>query len=645
MCGFAGYWSIGNLSIDDDEVLLRNMGQAIFNRGPDSSGVWSCQDKSLGFIHRRLAIVDLSEAGHQPMVSNNGRYTITYNGEVYNHELIRAELEQIEPRIWRGHSDTETLLSAIEQWGLKTTLEKATGMYALALWDNHSNTLQLARDRFGEKPLYYGWQQDCFLFGSQLNALRAHPAFKPEINRDSITLLLRHNYIPAPYSIYQQIFKLMPGTILTLNADKQISTESYWSVRDVMAKSATTIDTSSVDQLLLNLEDTLKQAVAMQMAADVPLGAFLSGGVDSSLIVALMQAQSNKPVKTFSIGFDDPRFNEAEFAREVANHLGTEHTDLYVTADDALAVVPKLAEIYDEPFSDSSQIPTYLVSQIARQHVTVSLSGDAGDELFCGYNRYLLTARLWNKLNRVPVALRKLASSLITAIPIISWNQFGKLLPANLQLSNLGDKLHKAASVLACRDIEQLYLGLVSHWQNPEQVVLGSKEPKTVLTDPERKATFVDPILQMMAQDTLSYLTDDILVKVDRAAMAVSLETRVPFLDHSVLEHAWRIPLDLKLRNGKSKWCLREILYKYVPKDLIERPKMGFAVPLDAWLRGPLMPWADNLLAEDRLRVEGFFDVEVISRMWQEHKSGKRNWQYQLWDVLMFQSWYEKYHK
>ncbi len=644
MCGFSGFYA-GEQFTSDVTALLNSMGMAIFNRGPDSSGVWYDQEASVGFVHRRLAIVDLSAAGHQPMPSHSGRYMMAYNGEVYNHESIRAQLEQISPRSWRGHSDTETLLAAIEQWGLMVTLQKASGMFGLALWDQQSKTLQLARDRFGEKPLYYGWQQGCFLFGSQLNALRAHPAFKPVINRDAITLLLRHNYIPAPYSIYQQIFKLLPGTILTLDANKQLTTDSYWSARDAMMQSVGSLDNSSVEQQLVSLEQTLKNAVSAQMAADVPLGAFLSGGVDSSLIVALMQSQSNKPVKTFSIGFDDPRFNEAEFAREVAKHLGTEHTDLYVTADDALAVVPKLAEIYDEPFSDSSQIPTYLVSQIARQHVTVSLSGDAGDELFCGYNRYLLTARLWNKLNRVPVVLRKLASSLITVIPIQSWNQFGKLLPANLQLSNLGDKLHKAASVLACRDIEQLYLGLVSHWQNPEQVVIGSKEPQTVLTDPERKANFVDPILQMMAQDTLSYLPDDILVKVDRAAMAVSLETRVPFLDHSVLEHAWRIPLDLKLRNGKSKWCLREILYKYVPKDLIERPKMGFAVPLDAWLRGPLMSWADNLLAEGRLREEGFFDVEVIGRMWQEHKSGKRNWQYQLWDVLMFQSWYEKYHK
>lgn len=643
MCGFAGFYTVKQLTTDATAVLDA-MGQAMFNRGPDSAGTWHDLQDGIGLVHRRLAIVDLSAAGHQPMASGSGRYMLAYNGEVYNHQALRNELEQISPRQWLGHSDTETLLAAIEQWGLKLTLQKATGMFALALWDKQTKQLQLARDRFGEKPLYYGWQQDCFLFGSQLNALRAHPAFAPLINRDAIALLLRHNYIPAPYSIYQQIYKLLPGTIVTLKADKQLQTEIYWSVRDAMARAAGTIDTAPAEQQLAALEQTLKQAVAGQMMADVPLGAFLSGGVDSSLIVALMQAQSTKPVKTFSIGFDDPRFNEAEFAKAVAKHLGTEHTELYVTAADALAVVPKLAEIYDEPFSDSSQIPTYLVSQIARQHVTVSLSGDAGDELFCGYNRYLLTARLWHKLNRVPVFLRKLLAAVMTAVPVNGWNAVAKMLPSASRLSNLGDKLHKAAAVIACRDVEQLYLGLVSHWQNPEQVVLGSKEPATVLTDEQRKAHFSDPILQMMAQDTLSYLPDDILVKVDRAAMAVSLETRVPFLDHSVLEHAWRLPKALRLRDGKSKWCLRQILYKYVPQELIERPKMGFAVPLDAWLRGPLQHWAEELLCEQRLTQEGFFDVATVRSMWQQHLSGKRNWQYQLWDILMFQAWYQRYH-
>lgn len=644
MCGFSGFYTAKQL-FGDVSPLLQCMGSAIFNRGPDSYGVWYDSQFGIGFVHRRLAIVDLSDAGHQPMESLSGRYVLAYNGEVYNHQELRRELEQISNRQWRGHSDTETLLAAIEQWGFKVTLQKATGMFAMALWDNQARRLQLARDRFGEKPLYYGWQKESFLFGSQLSALRAHPAFSPEINRDAIALLLRHNYIPAPYSIYNQIFKLLPGTILTVNSDKHLQIESYWSVRDAMTQAASKLDNTPADQQIDSLEQTLKQAVAGQMMADVPLGAFLSGGVDSSIIVALMQAQSNKPVKTFSIGFDDPRFNEAEFAKAVANHLGTEHTELYVTAKDALAVIPKLPEIYDEPFSDSSQIPTYLVSKMAKEYVTVSLSGDAGDELFCGYNRYLLTARVWRNLNRVPVFVRKMLAYMLNAIPIKGWNALGNVLPARVKQSNLGDKLHKAAAVLTCRDVEQLYLGLVSHWHSPEEVVLGSKEPTTALTDPQRKANFSDPILQMMAQDTLSYLPDDILVKVDRAAMAVSLETRVPFLDHKVLEHAWRLPKSLKLRDGKSKWCLRQILYKYVPKDLIERPKMGFAVPLDSWLRGPLMEWAENLLNHERLVSEGFFNADIISNMWNEHKSGKRNWQYQLWDILMFQAWFEKYHK
>ncbi|MEL4254251.1 asparagine synthase (glutamine-hydrolyzing) [Shewanella xiamenensis] len=644
MCGFAGC-IYSNIEPFDYNNILTSMGQAIHSRGPDSAGIWYDSKDYIGFVHRRLAIVDLSVAGQQPMASDSKRYMLAYNGEIYNHQELRSELEELSTRQWRGHSDTETLLAGIEQWGLKETLQKATGMFALALWDKETRQLQLARDRFGEKPLYYGWQQGCFLFGSQLNALRAHPSFKPEINRDAIALLLRHNYIPAPYSIYQQIYKLLPGTILTLGADKELHTESYWSVRDTMMRSAANVEISPADEQVEALEQTLKNAVASQMMADVPLGAFLSGGVDSSLIVALMQAQSTKPVKTFSIGFDDARYNEAEFAKAVAKHLGTEHTELYVTAEDALAVIPKLAEIYDEPFSDSSQIPTFLVSKIARQHVTVSLSGDAGDELFCGYNRYLLAARLWEKIDFVPMFLRRILAATMTAIPIKAWNSLSKLVPARTRISNLGDKLHKAAAVLTCRGIEELYLGLVSHWQNPEEIVLGSKEPSTVLTDPDRKANFADPILQMMAQDTLSYLPDDILVKVDRAAMAVSLETRVPFLDHKVLEHAWRLPKQLKINEGQSKWCLRQILYRYVPKDLIERPKMGFAVPLDAWLRGPLQAWAEDLLAEKRLLEEGFFNVGLIRNMWQEHLSGKRNWQYQLWDILMFQAWYQRYHK
>lgn len=645
MCGFAGYWSFGRTTVADNEALLHRMGDVIITRGPDSSGIFFDAADAIGFTHRRLAIVDLSEAGHQPMRSKSGRYVIAFNGEIYNHNELRRELGQTVAVSWSGHSDTETLLVAIERWGLKLTLQKAKGMFALSLWDSQRKELYLARDRFGEKPLYYCLNQGSLIFGSQLSSLREHPEFSAEIERDSIALLLRHNYIPAPYSIYKGVFKLLPGTIVSFRSDAGSTYEEYWSARDVILNALANQSEGDVTAQLDEIEKCLSKAVSGQMLADVPLGAFLSGGIDSSLIVALMQKQSDKPVKTFSIGFDDERFNEAKFAKEVATHLGTEHTELYVTARDALAVIPELPAIFDEPFSDSSQIPTYLVSKIAKQHVTVSLSGDAGDELFCGYNRYMLTANTWGKLNRLPVFLRKVLSRLLLLVPVNAWDFIGRILPKRYTLRNLGDKLHKAAAVITSKDINELYLRLVSHWQSPQEVVLGSKEPLTALTDPERRIVVDDPILQMMALDTVTYLPDDILVKVDRSAMAVSLETRVPFLDHNVFELAWKMPLSIKLKSGQSKWCLRQILYKYVPKELIERPKMGFAVPLDSWLRGPLLEWAENLLNHERLVSEGFFDANIISSMWQEHKSGKRNWQYQLWDILMFQAWFEKYHK
>jgi asparagine synthase (glutamine-hydrolysing) len=643
VCGIAGFYS--KLKINNHSAsVLSKMGNAIVSRGPDSSGCWLDTSVGIGLVHQRLSIVDLSEAGHQPMISNCQRYKLVFNGEIYNHLDIRAELELISPQSWRGHSDTETLLAAIVYWGLKATLQKAIGMFALALWDSVENKLHLARDRFGEKPLYYGISDGVLLFGSQLKAMRQHPAFNAEIDRNSITLLFRHNYIPTPYSIYKDFFKLKPGSVYTFDSDLNVTCDEYWSARQVMIDAQAQPLTSPIESQVSILEDTLKLAVARQMLADVPLGAFLSGGVDSSLIVALMQAQSKTPVKTFSIGFTDKRFNEATFAKEVAQHLGTEHSDLYVTDEDVLAVIPLLAEMYDEPFSDSSQIPTYLVSKIARQHVTVSLSGDAGDELFCGYSRYMVTSKTWQKLRRFPLSIRKLMASTITLIPVQAWSALGVFLPKRFKTVNIGDKLHKAAGVLTSNSIDELYLKLISHWQDPESVVLHSSEPLTALTDPSRRTDFNDSINQMMALDTLSYLQDDILVKVDRAAMEVSLETRVPFLDHHVFELAWKLPLATKLREGQSKWCLRQILYKYVPKNLIERPKMGFAVPLDSWLRGPLREWGEQLLCEEKLIQQGFFNVKLVRKMWHEHLSCKRNWQYQLWDVLIFQAWYEKNH-
>ena len=640
MCGFSGF-IYGSRYPQKPEALLAKMGEAILSRGPDSAGVWICKKNGVGLSHRRLAIVDLSSAGHQPMLSDSTRYVIAFNGEIYNHEDIRREIEKQLTINWRGHSDTETLLAGIELWGVELTLKKTIGMFAFALWDKESKTMFLARDRFGEKPLYYTQQDDLFLFGSELKSFRANPDFKADVSRDSLSLLMRHNYIPAPYSIYESVFKLMPGTFAVLT-DGKLTIQKYWSAMDSFNTAEN--DLMKESEVASHLEYTLKNAIKRQMMADVPLGAFLSGGIDSSLIVALMQSMTDRPVKTFSIGFNEDEYNEAHYAKEVAKHLGTEHAELYVSAKDALDVVEHLTDIYDEPFSDSSQIPTYLVSKMAKEYVTVSLSGDAGDELFCGYNRYLMTAKTWDKLNKMPLLLRKGVAKVLLAVPTDKWNSINRWIPSKYRMSNLGDKLHKAAGVITSRTIDELYKGLVSHWHNPKNIVLGSKEPLTVLTDKSRKPGLKNPILEMMALDTLSYMTDDILVKVDRAAMANSLETRIPFLDHTVFEAAWRIPLGAKLKGSSTKDCLKKILFKYVPKELIERPKTGFGIPLEQWLRGPLSGWANKLLDKQRLENEGFFDAEKISKMWGEHKSGQRNWQYLLWDVLMFQAWYEKNH-
>lgn len=655
MCGFVGF--LGGLAAHGktgDESMLQSMADTIANRGPDDAGYWADVDHRIGFGHRRLSIVDLSPAGHQPMVSSSGRYVIAFNGEIYNHLLLRAELAQSSlAQTWRGHSDTETLLAGFAAWGVQATVERCIGMFAFSVWDRDTHTLTLGRDRLGEKPLYYGWQGQgqyaTFLFGSELKALKAHPAFAAGIDRDALCLLMRHNYIPAPYSIYQGIRKLEPGCLLTVSlAQREPAVVRYWSASAVAMGGGAAPFAGTIEQAVDELEELLKSAVRQQMVADVPLGAFLSGGIDSSTIVALMQSQSDRPVKTFTIGFNEAGYNEAVHAKAVAAHLGTEHTEFYVTPQQALEVIPCLPSLYCEPFSDSSQIPTFLVSQLARQKVTVSLSGDAGDELFCGYSRYLLASRLWRKLSRLPPSSRRLAARGLTALSPSRWNALlgpmQGLLPSSLRQANLGDKLHKAAGVLASNSVDALYLGLVSHWDDPASVVIGGNEPPTLLTANAPQLTGLDDIQRMMALDTLTYLPDDILVKVDRAAMGVSLEGRVPFLDHRVVEFAWRLPQAMKLRNGVGKWALRQVLYRHVPKELIERPKMGFGVPIDDWLRGPLKDWAEALLDESRLRREGFFHPASIRQKWAEHLSGARNWQYHLWDVLMFQAWLEANH-
>ena len=652
MCGFAGYIGLGFTASDASVGVLHEMGKAIETRGPDDAGVWVDHNTAVGLVHRRLSIVDLSAAGHQPMVSADGRFVLAYNGEIYNHADLRSELERSgNAPAWRGHSDTETLLAGFLAWGVQSTLQRCIGMFAFALWDREKRTMLLARDRLGEKPLYYGWQGSgngaSFLFGSELSALKRHPAFKADIDRGALALLMRHNCVPAPYSIYQGIKKLPPGCMLSISmASRDAEPVPYWSLAAVASDGVREpfdgSDTEAVDKL----EQLLMSAIGNQMMADVPLGAFLSGGVDSSTVVALMQAQSNRPIKTFTIGFNEEDYDEAKHAKAVASHLGTEHTEMYVSPREALDVIPLLPSLYSEPFSDSSQIPTYLVSKLARRSVTVSLSGDAGDELFSGYNRYLLARDLWPSLHRIPSAARRMLASGIRSVPAGRWDgmlgRVESVLPKRLRFSNVGDKLHKGARVLGAGSIEDLYHGLVSHW-SPESIVIGGQEPMTNLTGNRPTLQGLDPVQQMMALDSISYLPDDILVKLDRAAMGVSLEGRVPFLDHRVVEFAWTLPQSMKIRDGQTKWALRQVLYRHVPQALIERPKMGFGVPISDWLRGPLRDWAEALLDTGRLRNGGFFEPEPIRRKWEQHLSGQQNWQHHLWDVLMFQAWLEKH--
>lgn len=633
---------------------IKAMIAPLHHRGPDDEGVWLNEVAGVALGHKRLSILDLSPAGHQPMISGSQQHVLVFNGEIYNHLDLRKQLPYGWERSavsqksggWRGRSDTETLLAGFEVWGIEETIRRTVGMFALAVWERDSRTLTLARDRLGEKPLYYGWQGLTFLFGSELKALRAHPKFRSEIDRNALTLLLRHSYIPAPYSIYQGIHKLPPGSWLRVHAgEHEVQPVQYWSARECAESGQREQYAGNDTQALDDLDALTRQSVAAQMVADVPLGAFLSGGVDSSTVAALMQQLSSRPVKTFTIGFREDTYNEAKHARAVARHLGTDHTELYVTPEEAMAVIPRLPQLYDEPFADSSQIPTFLVSQLARSRVTVSLSGDGGDELFGGYNRYHWATNMWRRLGWLPRPMRSALASVLTALPPTAWDatfeHLGFLVPARLRYSEPGVKLHKLAEALAVRTPEDIYWALVSHWKRPTDLVPGTREPSTVLTERRIWPEVGDIEHRMMYFDTVSYLPDDILVKVDRAAMGVSLETRVPFLDHRLVEFAWRLPLKLKVRGGVTKWLLRQVLYRYVPRELIERPKVGFGIPIDSWLRGPLKKWAEGLLNPARLGREGFFDPVPIQKKWNEHVSGRHNWQYYLWDVLMFQAWLE----
>jgi asparagine synthase (glutamine-hydrolysing) len=641
MCGFAGFIDAsGSSEPSGRREVLQRMGDALRHRGPDDLGIWQAPELGAGLVHRRLAILDLSPEGGQPMLCAGGRHVLVFNGEIYNHLQLRRELEREGGIRWRGRSDTETLLAGFELWGVRRTLEKSVGMFALALLDREEGSLTLARDRMGEKPLYYGFIDGRLLFASELKALQAHPGFRGEVDRHALCLYLRHCYLPTPFSIYRGIKKLPAASILKLpvplreSAFEAAAPAPYWELAEVARRGVLSPFRGSDAEAVDHLDALIGEAVGQQMVADVPLGAFLSGGIDSSTVVSIMQSRSSRPITTFSIGSDQPRFNEAEHAKRVARHLGTEHTERYVSSDEAMQVVPKLGRIYDEPFADSSQIPTFLVSEMARRRVTVSLSGDAGDELFCGYNRYLL-ADTWGRLARIPFALRRSAGSLLGLFGSGCGDQ---MLPAS-RLAAAAARLSKVDSV------SDFYFSLVSELSAPERLVLDGREPASWLRGKGREQALADPKLQLMYLDCMTYLPDDILVKVDRAAMANSLETRIPFLDHRVVEFAWSLPVSMKLRAAQSKWILKQVLHRYVPRELIERPKMGFGVPFGSWIREGLRDWAEALLDESRLRREGFFDAALVRGLWQEHLAGKSNAQNLLWSLLMFQVWLEEQHQ
>jgi asparagine synthase (glutamine-hydrolysing) len=649
MCGIAGFYT-PEPSRDAGETL-RRMNDTIAHRGPDAQGQWFEPAHGIALAHRRLAIVDLTEEGRQPMRSASGRYIIVFNGEIYNFLRVRAELESLGHR-FRGHSDTEVMLAAFEEWGLEPSLQRFVGMFAFALWDSARNELTLARDRLGKKPLYYSLRNGRLIFGSELKALRAYSGFHASIDRQALALFLRYNYIPAPLTIYEGVSKLEAAHFVRFGAQHrsvvELERRCFWDASKIHAEASAHAATISADEAANQLDELLRDAVQLRMIADVPLGAFLSGGIDSSLVVALMQTLSSRPVRTFTIGFEEDAYNEAHHAMAVARHLGTDHTEVYLTPAETLAVIPRLPLLYDEPFADSSQIPTALVCAMARQHVTVALSGDGGDEAFGGYRRYVQARNFSERTSRVPPWLLRAMSRIITHVPMPLWEGLARLpqpiTSGKLRSHSVAYSVNRLADRLGATTPQKLYKHLMSYWLAPMQLVIDGREAPTVLDTAPQKKNLDEFVDQMMLLDTLTYLPDDILVKVDRASMAVALEVRAPLLDHRVMEFAWRLPLALKLNKGRGKLVLRKVLSRYVPEALFERPKTGFAVPLYRWLRGPLRDWAESLLAEPRLKREGYLNPLPIRQVWKSLLAGRSEWAYGgelVWSVLMFQAWLE----